>query len=188
MNDLKVFRLNESAILPKLATAGSACFDVSACFESIQSIKAYSLPLEVKSMNFAWSDEEIPIKQFDHEIEVITDNSYIKISPFQRALIPTGLKFDIPEGYSLRLHPRSGAAFKQGLSLVNCEGVIDADYVEELFVAVVNLNKNTNIDIFSGDRIAQCELVKNVECSISEIDLPPVRKTTRAGGFGSTGK
>ena len=95
---------------------------------------------------------------------------------------------DIPVGYSVRIHPRSGSAIKQGLSLINCEGVIDYDYVDPLFIAAVNLSDVQTIVINNGDRVAQGELVRMLSYEIEDTDIKPVQKTDRDGGFGSTGK
>jgi dUTP pyrophosphatase len=101
-------------------------------------------------------------------------------------MVPTGLIMDIPKGYSVRLHARSGASLKQGLVLANAEGVIDSDYVQEVMVLVYNISGNA-ITIGSGDRIAQAELVKDSEYEIVETASRPMIKTNRTGGMGSTG-
>ena len=95
---------------------------------------------------------------------------------------------DIPNGYSVRIHPRSGTAIKQGMSLINCEGVIDYDYVDPLFIACVNLSEVQTIVINNGDRVAQGELVEMNHYEIEETSKKPTQKTDRDGGFGSTGK
>ena len=115
-------------------------------------------------------------------------DSSITSHPCQRALSPTGVILDIPNGYSVRIHPRSGTAIKQGMSLINCEGVIDYDYVEPLFIACVNLSEVQTIIINNGDRVAQGELVEMTHYEIEESSTKPTQKTDRAGGFGSTGK
>tara|TARA_B000000557_G_C20555344_1_gene350707 strand:- start:309 stop:629 length:321 start_codon:yes stop_codon:yes gene_type:complete len=104
----------------------------------------------------------------------------------ERVLIPTGLILDIPEGYSVRLHSRSGLAWKDGVYLTNCEGIIDYDYVEPVFVMMTNISQSPKT-INNGDRICQAELVEKVYHSLVEIPEPPTRKTERDGGFGSTG-
>jgi dUTP pyrophosphatase len=106
--------------------------------------------------------------------------------PGDRILVPTGMIFDIPEGYSVRVHARSGTSLKQGLVLVNSEGVIDSDYIDETFVLLTNTSEN-GITINSGDRIAQAEMVKKEDYVIWETTSKPLPKTTRAGGMGSTG-
>ena len=110
----------------------------------------------------------------------------IPIPPGERILIPTGIVFDIPEGHSVRLHPRSGMAFKKGLTLVNAEGIIDSDYVEEVFVALHNVSGKEQI-VSHGERIAQAEMVRSLVYKIFQADERPERKTSRSGGFGSTG-
>ena len=101
-------------------------------------------------------------------------------------MVETGLIFDIPIGYSIRIHPRSGLAFKKGITLLNAEGIIDSDYTDELKILLYN---TSNIDFFvhQGDRIAQGELVKNLDYTIEECYTAPAKKTNRIGGFGSTG-
>jgi dUTP pyrophosphatase len=113
-------------------------------------------------------------------------NNQIVIQPGDRVMVPTGLIMDIPAGYSVRLHARSGASLKQGLVLANAEGVIDADYVQEVMVLVYNISGNA-ITITTGDRIAQAELVKDAEYDIVETAIRPMLKTNRTGGMGSTG-
>ena len=103
-----------------------------------------------------------------------------------RMMVPTGLILDIPEGYSVRVHARSGLSLKQGLVLVNAEGIIDSDYVEELFVLMTNISDNP-ISINNGDRIAQGELVKAEQYILEETSDKPATKTDRNGGMGSTG-
>ena len=77
-------------------------------------------------------------------------------------------------------------AFKQGVYLTNCEGVIDSDYVDPIFAMVTNLS-NVPVKIFNGDRICQGELVRCESYTLDESDEVPSKKTNREGGFGSTG-
>jgi len=101
-------------------------------------------------------------------------------------LIPTGLIADIPQNHSLRFHPRSGLAFNRGLALANQDGIIDDDYKEEIFIAVINLSGEHQI-ITNHMRIAQGELVAHQMYRIIETTKKPGRTTDRSGGFGSTG-
>ena len=101
-------------------------------------------------------------------------------------LVPTGLVFDIPEGYSVRLHSRSGWAYKYGIILANCEGIIDSDYVEEIMVMLTNISDEV-VYIRHGDRTCQGELVKDERVEFDVVEERPVKKTNRDGGFGSTG-
>jgi dUTP pyrophosphatase len=100
--------------------------------------------------------------------------------------IRTGLILDIPEGYSVRIHPRSGLAYKKGITLLNAEGIIDSDYTNELMVLLYNTS-NVTFVVKHGDRIAQGELVKSLDYTIEECYTAPSQKTDRIGGFGSTG-
>lgn len=100
--------------------------------------------------------------------------------------ISTGIILDIPIGYSVRVHPRSGLAYKKGITLLNAEGIIDSDYTDELKILLYNTS-NLSFVIRHGDRIAQGELMKNIDYTIEECYNPPQQKTDRVGGFGSTG-
>jgi dUTP pyrophosphatase len=104
----------------------------------------------------------------------------------ERVLIPTGLIFDIPKGYSVRLHSRSGLVWNDGVYLTNGEGIIDYDYVEPIFVMLTNISQSPKT-INNGDRVCQAELVEKVYHSLEEIKEQPTQKTERDGGFGSTG-
>lgn len=164
---LKVFKCSEKAVVPSYSTHSSACFDIHACIEVENPIKVFGVDNQEDKVS-------------------ATDDSSFTLFGFQRALVPTRLKFHIPPGYSLRIHPRSGLALKNGIALANCEGVVDEDYVHEVFVAVHNVS-NQPFVIKHGDRIAQAELVKDERTSISVSDEEPTTKTNRVGGFGSTG-
>ncbi len=110
------------------------------------------------------------------------------IEPGDRVLVPTGLHADIPEGFYLAIHSRSGTSWKQGLILTNGVAVIDADYVDEIFVSLTNIS-GSRVVIEDGDRIAQFVLnrVERLPGGINKRNTKPEKKTSRAGGFGSTG-
>ena len=93
---------------------------------------------------------------------------------------------DIPENHSVRVYPRSGLSSKKGLNLINCVGIIDADYVEEVFIPVYN-NSQERLRIYNGERIAQAEMTYNQRPILDFIFEKPVQKSDRSGGFGSTG-
>ena len=158
---LEYYKLHDDVVEPDFATAGSACFDIRAYLQDGKAIKSHS-----------------------NAYDTVKDG-VLHLTPAARALIPTGIVFSIPKGYSIRLHPRSGLAFKRGLTLSNCEGVIDYDYVEEVFVSVINQTSNA-IRVTHGERIVQAELIKTNYYQIRESTIRPER-TTRDGGFGSTG-
>ncbi len=116
----------------------------------------------------------------------ITASKSLVLKPGHRYLVPINLIMDIPEGYSVRIHPRSGMALKQGITLINCEGVIDSDYVDPTFITLYN-SSDSAVTISDGDRVAQGELIKNEQYTLASITEKPAQKTSRAGGFGSTG-
>jgi dUTP pyrophosphatase len=110
----------------------------------------------------------------------------MQLEPMQRALIPTGLFFAIPENWEVQIRPRSGLAIKQGLTCLNSPGTIDADYRGEIKVILINLSSEVQT-IQDGDRIAQMVFQK-VEKANWEL-VQQLNNTERgAGGFGHTGK
>ena len=103
-----------------------------------------------------------------------------------RALIPTGMKFEIPMGYEVQIRPRSGLALKHGVTLVNAPGTIDSDYRGEVGMILINQG-NEPFHIAHGERIAQMVFAQVTRCEI--IEVTSLTTTERgAGGFGSTGK
>ena len=109
-----------------------------------------------------------------------------KVAPGERAMIPTGLSVAIPDGHAGLVLPRSGLASKQGLTLANAPGLIDAGYRGEVIVAVVNLDREQVVTIEAGDRIAQLVVVALPDVSPRFVqELPD--STRGAGGFGSSG-
>ena len=109
----------------------------------------------------------------------------VVIEPMERKLIPTGFKMEIPLGYEAQIRPRSGLSIKNGISLINCIGTIDADYRGEVKVPLINLSKETFI-IKNGDRIAQMVIAPVIQPKIETVE--GLSQTIRAeGGFGSTG-
>ena len=110
----------------------------------------------------------------------------IKLGPLERAVVGTGLYIELPEGYEAQIRPRSGLAAKQGVTVLNSPGTIDADYRGEIGVILVNLS-NENITIIRGDRIAQMVIARYERAEWTEVEV--LSETTRgAGGFGSTGR
>jgi dUTP pyrophosphatase len=108
------------------------------------------------------------------------------LHPLQRALVPTGLFIEIPEGYEAQVRPRSGLAIKQGITCLNSPGTIDSDYRGEIRVVMINLSQEEQV-IHPGDRIAQLILQKTEKINWREVKV--LTETERnEGGFGSTGK
>jgi dUTP pyrophosphatase len=109
----------------------------------------------------------------------------IVLKPLQRALIPTGLFIALPQGYEAQVRPRSGLAFKKGITVLNSPGTIDADYRGEVGVILVNLS-NDDFVVEDGERIAQMVIAKHEQAQW--IEVQELSETERgAGGFGSTG-
>ncbi len=110
----------------------------------------------------------------------------LSLAPLQRQLVPTGIYLELPLGYEAQVRPRSGLAWKQGITCLNSPGTIDADYRGEIKVLLVNLS-DTSCILQNGDRIAQL-VVQRVE-KISWVPTDQLQDTPRAdGGFGHTGK
>ena len=110
----------------------------------------------------------------------------VVLKPLERAMIPTGLYVEIPEGYEIQVRPRSGLAAKHGLTVLNAPGTIDADYRGEIKVILVNLSAD-EFEIKPGERIAQLVLAAHAKAEWEQVD--ELGETARgAGGFGSTGR
>lgn len=110
----------------------------------------------------------------------------ITLKPLERTLVPTGLFIELPKGYEAQIRPRSGLAFKHGLTVLNTPGTIDADYRGEIKVILVNLS-NTDFIIQDGERICQMVVAAHAQVEWEETDN--IGETDRgAGGFGHTGK
>ena len=109
------------------------------------------------------------------------------LRPGERALIPTGLKMAIPEGYEGQVRPKSGLALKHGISVLNTPGTVDAPYRGEVGVILINLDPKTPYEIKKGEKVAQMVFARVEHASFAET--PELAVTTRGeGGFGSTGK
>lgn len=109
----------------------------------------------------------------------------VLLDPLERKLIPTGLQIELPEGFEAQIRPRSGLAFKHGISIVNSPGTIDADYRGEIKVLLINLS-NESFEINSGDRIAQMIVARHEKVNWEEVEI--LNETSRgAGGYGHTG-
>ena len=107
------------------------------------------------------------------------------LKPLERKLIPTGLFIELPVGFEAQIRPRSGLAFKFGVSIVNSPGTIDADYRGEIKVLLINLS-NDDFSIGDGDRIAQMVIAKHENAQWIEVN--ELSATDRgAGGYGHTG-
>lgn len=112
-------------------------------------------------------------------------NSPIVLKPLERVLVPTGLFIELPQGHEAQIRPRSGLAFKHGITVLNSPGTIDADYRGEIKVLLVNLS-NDNFTINDGERVAQMVIARHE--TIEWYAVMELEETKRgAGGFGHTG-
>lgn len=169
-----ITKCKPNAIAPKKATKDSFAFDLSACINSGDYVPV-------------WFDDN---HKTIVETKVLPETGELGfwLEPNGRACIPTGLKFNIAAGYGVLIVPRSGLALKHGLSLINCVGVIDADYHEEVGITLFNTTRQRQF-IPHGTRLCQAYLAK-MESDALEISEGEEAKSTkggRKGGFGSTG-
>ena len=110
----------------------------------------------------------------------------VVLSPLQRHLVPTGLFIELPPGYEAQVRPRSGLAFKHGITVLNSPGTVDSDYRGEIKVLLVNLS-NEPFSIVPGERIAQLVVARYERVQWQESS--ELNDTARgAGGYGSTGR
>ncbi len=110
----------------------------------------------------------------------------LTIKPLQRAMVPTGLYIELPEGYEAQIRPRSGLAAKHGITVLNTPGTIDSDYRGEIRVILVNLSSD-DFEIVPGERIAQMVVARHEHVEWEETSS--LDSTERGeGGFGSTGR
>lgn len=167
MTELRIFKTHPDVNLPAFATDEAACFDIAASMLGKITYEGYN-----KTNS-----------KFERKIG---SDGAIAIMPGDRVMVPTGMILDIPKGYSVRLHPRSGLSLKLGLVLANCEAVIDSDYFNELFLLIHNTSEN-KINVAHGERLAQAELVEQIKYKITETKTKPEQRTNRVGGLGSTG-
>lgn len=167
MNDLKVWKLWDNAHMPEYGSEWAACFDLKASLKQGDPVKCFD------RNNNSWY------------AEVYGDRT-ITLFPKERVLVPTGLVFDLDEGTSLRIHPRSGLSLKHGIIVANCTGIVDADYVQQTYVMLMNTS-SVEFVVEDGMRIAQAEIVPVVQNRFVLCDMEPEAKTSRNGGFGSTG-
>lgn len=115
-----------------------------------------------------------------------TGTAHVVLEPGESYVFHTGLIFDIPEGYELKVHPRSGLGIKHHITLSNCTGIIDSCYTDELRIGLFNEGKEP-FKIVDGDRVAQGELREVVPTIIKEVEDVPVKSRGTNSGLGSSG-
>ena len=159
-------RLHDDVVLPSRATAGSAGFD----------LRAYLRGRTIRCSDGA--------SQSDRPADERSGEWVVELAPREMALIPLGFRTRLPPDVEAQVRPRSGQAFKHGLSIPNAPGTVDADYAEEWMVIVRN-DAPVARRIVHGERIAQVVFARYVALELREDTVQ--RSTERAGGFGSTG-
>lgn len=192
---MKVSIINKSRHqLPKYETSLSAGMDLCGDFSRIELVngkpKKFFFDADVVAIGLA-EDPDAPFvldkdgNLLDEKIPTVQVASVIEIKPGGRCLIPTGLFIALPKGYEAQIRPRSGLALKQGLTVLNSPGTIDADYRGEIGIVLVNTS-NQPVRIKDGERIAQMVIAKHetIEWEIVE-ELPSTERGE--GGFGHTG-
>ena len=143
-----------------------------------------------------WADRSLPLPSYETAGAAGADiRANLKpedratgftLDPMHRAIVPTGIRVEIPQGFEMQIRPRSGLAVKHGITLPNTPGTIDSDYRGPLGVALVNLGPEP-YTIQHGDRIAQMVIAPVVQVAFQVVDA--LSDTARGeGGFGSTGK
>jgi dUTP pyrophosphatase len=149
--------------------------------------------LAVKVMYLAGADQDIPLPSYETAGAAgmdlranFEDRGDVVVAAGARALIPTGLSLEIPQGFEAQVRPRSGLALKHGITLVNSPGTIDSDYRGPLGVILINHGAQDFV-VNHGDRVAQIVFAPVMQVG---WDLNnPMSKTDRGeGGFGSTGR
>ena len=144
-------------------------------------------PLQLKIVNR--SKHELPFYatalSAGMDLRAELENSIV-LQTGERTLVPTGLFIELPEGYEAQIRPRSGLAFKYGITVLNSPGTIDADYRGEIKVLLINHGQEA-FTINHGERIAQMVIAKHEQVEWVKVDA--LEDSARgAGGFGSTGK
>ena len=131
----------------------------------------------------------LPAYQSEHAagMDLMADiEAPFTIAPMSRVAVPTGFAIEIPEGFEGQVRPRSGLAFRDGITVINAPGTIDADYRGEVKVLLVNLS-NDSVLLNPGDRVAQLVIAPVIRASLVEVDN--LADTARGeGGFGHTGR
>ena len=144
-----------------------------------------AMPISVQVQRVS-ENAKIPVQAHEddsgYDICSIED---VALDPLERKLVKTGLRLAIPKGYEAQVRPRSGLALKNGISIVNAPGTIDAGYRGDLGVILINLGRE-RVSLARGEKIAQLVFQKVEAAALSEV--PKLDESKRgAGGFGSTG-
>jgi dUTP pyrophosphatase len=135
-------------------------------------------------------DAGLPLPSYAHPGDAGLDllaTVDVDVAPAERVLVPTGLSIALPDGYAAFIHPRSGLAIREGLTVANAPGTVDAGYRGEIKVGLVNLDAQRTVAVRRGDRIAQLVVQRVERVVFHEVERLP-GSVRAAGGFGSTGR
>src|SRR5271166_2491443 len=147
------------------------------------------MPPTVKIKRLRQHQLPLPTYQTEHAagMDLTADiEAPFSLAPLSRVAVPTGFAIEIPPGFEGQVRPRSGLAFKEGVTVINAPGTIDADYRGEIKVLLVNLGGDSVL-LHPGDRIAQLVIAPVIRATVEEVDN--LEETARGdGGFGHTGR
>jgi len=143
--------------------------------------------ITIKFMNKSDNINPIYAKEGDSGFDLRADESGL-LKPMERKLVSTGLYFELPDGYELQIRPRSGLAYKNGITVLNSPGTVDTGYRGEIKVLLINLS-NEDFNWEKGERIAQGVVSPRVSTDYGGlVEVKEINKSERGeGGFGSTG-
>jgi len=146
------------------------------------------LVIKIKRLESKDRAEGLPVRATSGSagFDLLASNEQeILIGPGERALIPTGIAIELPPGWEAQIRPRSGLAWKFGVTLLNTPGTIDSDYRGEIRIIIINLGREP-FRVKKGDRIAQMVIAPSIPCRLLEVN--ELSKTERdSGGFGHSG-
>ena len=135
-------------------------------------------------------DADLPLPEYSHPGDAGVDllsTIDVEVAPGERVLVPSGIAIALPDGYGAFVHPRSGLAIRDGLTVANAPGTVDAGYRGEIKVGLVNLDRQNAVSVKRGDRIAQLVVQRVEKVAFHEVETLP-GSVRAAGGFGSTGR
>ena len=135
-------------------------------------------------------DDGLPLPEYAHPGDAGVDllsTVDTEVAPGERVLVPSGIAIALPDGYAAFVHPRSGLAIRDGLTVANAPGTVDAGYRGEIKVGLVNLDRQNAVSVKRGDRIAQLVVQRVEKVAFHEVETLP-GSARAAGGFGSTGR
>ena len=153
----------------------------------INTIRETNGKLPIKFINESSNKNPIYAKEGDSGFDLRCNDSGV-LGPLERMVVPTGLFFELPDGYELQVRPRSGLAAKHGITVLNTPGTVDTGYRGEIKVILVNLSNDT-FSFEKGERIAQAVIASRVSTDFGElIEITNISDSERGvDGFGSTG-